>query len=108
MEYSKSSILKHLNQGFFIKRILVPKWGFLEVKIPLLVLSQPKMLLQKGPWFKCFNMCSLQQTPNFIEQKTKKMHFWSKIKIRKKNFFGSHGLGIYGLQSWQNPKIRHP
>ena len=35
------------------------------------------------------NMCSLQQTPyffhgnfpNFIEQKTKKMRFWSKIKI---------------------------
>ena len=42
-----------------------------------------------------FNMCSLQQTPyffhgifpKFIKQKTKKMRFWSKIKIWKKIFF---------------------
>ena len=36
----------------FIKGILAPKWGFSEPKIPLLMLYQPRMPLQKSPWFK--------------------------------------------------------
>ena len=60
-------------------------------------------------------MCSLQQTPYFfhgifpifIEQKTKKMRFGSKIKIwKKKNFFWWLWAATAWLQYCQNPKIR--
>ena len=48
--------MKHLNQAFFIKGILAPKRGFSELKITLLVLYQPKMPVQKRPWFKYFEL----------------------------------------------------
>ena len=37
--------------GTFIKGILAPKWGFLELKILLLLLYQPKMPVKNCPWF---------------------------------------------------------
>ena len=34
------------------------------------------------------------------------MRFWSKIKILQKKNFSAVMVGIFGLQSWQNAKIR--
>ena len=44
--------------GFELKLYIV-KWGFWELKITLLVLYQPKMQVQKRPWFKYFELMFL-------------------------------------------------
>ena len=48
-----------LKPGLFYKENLAPKRGFSELKITLLVLYQPKMPVQKRPWFIYFELMFL-------------------------------------------------